>query len=219
MKVLIVEDDELIAVGLQAALAHAGHRVECVGDGQAAQEFLDRDEFDLVVLDLGLPGKDGFQVLADLRRKGIQSGVFILSARGAAQDRIHGLDLGADDYLTKPFERAEFLARVRAIERRRSSSADNLLKSGKLALDLLSMTVSWSGAVVDVGRREWMLLRLLLENPNRVYTRDQIQDALYSWNESTESNAIDVHVHHIRRKLQSDVILTVRGTGYRLGRT
>jgi two-component system response regulator QseB len=143
--------------------------------------------------------------------------VLILSARDGIKDRVKGLDLGADDYLTKPFELDELLARVRVLERRRMSSANHLLEHGSLSLDLNAMSVAWQGQAVDLPRREWMLLRLLVENPQRVYTRSQIEDALYGWGESTGSNAIDVHVHHLRKKIAPDIIKTIRGIGYRLG--
>ncbi len=217
MKILVVEDDVLIASGLQLALGRLHHRVELIADGLQAQRLLDTEDFDLVILDLGLPGKDGFEVLSHLRQAGSPVSVLILSARDGVKDRVKGLDLGADDYLTKPFELDELLARVRVLERRRVSSANPVLDNGRLALDLNAMSASWDGQLVDLPRREWMLLRLLVENPQRVYTRSQIEDALYGWSEGTESNAIDVHVHHLRKKITPDIIKTIRGIGYRLG--
>ncbi len=217
MKILVVEDDALIASGLQLALGRLRHRVEWSADGRQAQRLLGTEDFDLVILDLGLPGKDGFDILAHLRQSGSSVSVLILSARDGIRDRVKGLDLGADDYLTKPFELDELLARVRVLERRRMSSADHRLENGRLLIDLNAMSVSWDGQPVDLPRREWMLLRLLVENPQRVYTRSQIEDALYGWSEGTESNAIDVHVHHLRKKIAPDVIKTIRGIGYRLG--
>lgn len=217
MKILVVEDDVLIASGLQLALGRLHHRVELIADGLQAQRLLDTEDFDLVILDLGLPGKDGFEVLSHLRQVGSPVSVLILSARDGVKDRVKGLDLSADDYLTKPFELDELLARVRVLERRRVSSANPVLDNGRLALDLNAMSASWDGQLVDLPRREWMLLRLLVENPQRVYTRSQIEDALYGWGEGTESNAIDVHVHHLRKKITPDIIKTIRGIGYRLG--
>lgn len=217
MKILVVEDDVLIASGLQLALGRLHHRVEWSADGQQAQRLLTTEDFDLVILDLGLPGKDGLDVLSHLRQAGIQVTVLILSARDGLNDRVKGLDLGADDYLTKPFELDELLARVRVLERRRMSSANPILSNGRLALDLNAISVTWDGQAVDLPRREWMLLRLLVENPKRVYTRSQIEDALYGWGEGNSSNAIDVHVHHLRKKITPDIIQTIRGIGYRLG--
>ncbi len=217
MKILLVEDDELIASGLQLALGRLRHRVEWSADGQQAQRLLDTEDFDLVILDLGLPGKDGFDILGHLRLAGSAVSVLILSARDGIKDRVKGLDLGADDYLTKPFDLDELLARVRVLERRRMSSANHVLENGRLALDLNAMTVTWDNQPVELPRREWMLLRLFVENPQRVYTRSQIEDALYGWSEGTESNAIDVHVHHLRKKITPDLIKTIRGIGYRLG--
>ena len=217
MKILLVEDDELIASRLQLALGRLRHRVEWSADGQQAQRLLDTEDFDLVILDLGLPGKDGFDILGHLRLAGSAVSVLILSARDGIKDRVKGLDLGADDYLTKPFDLDELLARVRVLERRRMSSANHVLENGRLALDLNAMTVTWDNQPVELPRREWMLLRLFVENPQRVYTRSQIEDALYGWSEGTESNAIDVHVHHLRKKITPDLIKTIRGIGYRLG--
>lgn len=217
MKILLVEDDELIASGLQLALGRLRHRVEWSADGQQVQRILDTEEFDLVILDLGLPGKDGFDILSHLRQTGSAVSVLILSARDGIKDRVKGLDLGADDYLTKPFDLDEFLARVRVLERRRMSSANHVLENGRLALDLNAMTVTWDNQPVELPRREWMLLRLFVENPQRVYTRSQIEDALYGWSEGIESNAIDVYVHHLRKKITPDLIKTIRGIGYRLG--
>ncbi len=217
MKILLVEDDELIASGLQIALGRLRHRVEWSADGQQAQRLFDTEDFDLVILDLGLPGKDGFDILSHLRQSGSAVSVLILSARDGIKDRVKGLDLGADDYLTKPFDLDELLARVRVLERRRMSSANHVLENGRLTLDLNSMTVTWDNQPVELPRREWMLLRLFVENPQRVYTRSQIEDALYGWSEETESNAIDVHVHHLRKKFTPDLIKTIRGIGYRLG--
>jgi two-component system response regulator QseB len=217
MKILLVEDDPLIASGLKTALSRAHHSVEWLSDGLAAQEFLRREEVDLLILDLGLPGRDGFDVLSRLRDGGAPVSVLILSARDATQDRVRGLDLGADDYLVKPFELEELLARIRALERRRAASPSNTLVHGDLSLDLSAMTVSWKGAPVELARREWMLLRLLMENPQRVFNRDQIGDTLYGWGEGADSNAVDVHVHHLRRKLSPQLIQTVRGVGYRIG--
>lgn len=217
MNILVVEDDPLIAKGLETALGRSAHQVRWVSDGLEAGRVLRSQDFDLVILDLGLPKRSGLEVLEDLRRSGSLVRVLILSARDATQDRVQGLDMGADDYLTKPFELEELLARVRALERRDARQARNTLTHGTLVLDLESMEVQLSGVPVPLSRREWALLRLMVQHPDRVYARTQIEQALYGWDEPTESNAIDVHIHHLRRKLGSEVIQTVRGIGYRLG--
>jgi two-component system response regulator QseB len=217
LNILIVEDDSLIASGLKTALERAHHQATWVGDGLEAQQFLASNRFDLVILDLGLPGRDGFEVLRRLRLSGMLTNVLILSARDALNDRVHGLDLGADDYLVKPFEHDELLARVRVLERRRASRASNEFVQGRLTLDLNAMTAKWDGVPTEISRREWALLRLLLDHPDRVYSRAQIEEALYGWGEGADSNAIDVHVHHLRRKFCVDIVRTVRGVGYRFG--
>ncbi len=207
----------MIASGLELALSRSHYQVDWVSSGLSAQSALAAGHYDLVILDLGLPGMDGYEVLQAMRKAGSLVSVLILSARDALQDRVRGLDLGADDYLTKPFELDELQARVRVLERRRSQQASNRLSVGALELDLDAPSVSWDGRAIDLPRREWMLLKLLMQNPHRVYSRQHIQEVLYGWGEGCESNAIDVHVHHLRRKIAPEVVLTVRGLGYRLG--
>ncbi len=217
MRILLVEDDELLASGLVSALTRANHLVERVADGQKAIHALDHDLFDLVILDLGLPKVDGTEVLKHIRQKGNQTPVLILSARDATQDRILGLDLGADDYLTKPFELDELMARIRVLERRRSGHMVNQLQLGKLSIDLSALSVTWNGKLIDLQRREFMLIKKLAENPHQVFTRDQLEESLYGWNDGVESNTIDVHIHNLRKKISSDIIKTMRGVGYRIG--
>ena len=217
MRVLLVEDDVSIATGLCAALKRAKYTVDWVADGRDAILRLADNAFELMILDLGLPGKDGFQVLKHARDKGMDLSVLILSARDASADRVQGLDLGADDYLAKPFDLDELFARIRALQRRRTGILHNQLSQGELVLDTAAMTVLWRGNLVELPRKEWMLLRLFLENPRRVHTREQIEQELYGLGETAESNAIDVHVHHLRKKIAPEAIQTVRGVGYRLG--
>jgi two-component system response regulator QseB len=217
LNILIVEDDPLIARGLETALGRSAHQVRWVADGLEASRLLRSQDFDLLILDLGLPKRSGLEVLEDIRRSGSLVRVLILSARDSTHDRVLGLDLGADDYLTKPFELEELLARVRALERRDARQARNTLTHGALTLNLESMKVQLTGVEVSLPRREWALLRLMVQHPDRVYSRAQIERALYGWDEPTESNAIDVHIHHLRRKLGPEVIQTIRGIGYRLG--
>lgn len=216
MRLLLVEDDDLLGSGLSDALERASYAHEWVRDGRAALAALRSSGFDLVILDLGLPLVDGMDVLRQMRGRGDRTPVLILSARDATQQRIQGLNAGADDYLVKPFDLEELLARVHVIERRSSGTPTNVLKHGPLALDLSSMTVSHDGRRVDLQRREFMLLRKLIEQPSRVFSRAQLEEAMYGWDSEVESNTIDVHVHHLRRKLYPEVIKTVRGVGYRI---
>ena len=217
MRLLLVEDDELLSSGLQVALRQAQYTIEHVGTGEAALSALAHNDFDMMVLDLGLPGIDGIAVLKALRAAGNPIPVLILSARDATRDRIAGLDLGADDYLIKPFELDELLARLRVLARRRNGRQVNQLTLGALAMDMGSLSVQWRGEPVELQRLEFMLLKQMAENPQRVFNRAQLEESLYGWGEGSESNTIDVYVHHLRRKLGPEVIKTIRGVGYRIG--
>ncbi|XLZ70913.1 response regulator transcription factor [Massilia sp. SR12] len=217
MKILLVEDDPSLASGLQVALRRASYTVEHVGDGPAAIQALELTPFDLMVLDLGLPTLDGTAVLQALRARGNPIPVLVLSARDATRDRVQGLDLGADDYLTKPFELDELLARLRVLLRRRSGRQVNQLNLGELSLNPESLSATWQGRPIELQRLEFMLLLQLAENPQRVFNRAQLEESLYGWGEGAESNTIDVHVHHLRRKITPTVIKTIRGVGYRIG--
>lgn len=214
MRILLVEDDDLLGSGLSDALARARYPHEWVRDGRAALTAALGSAFDLIILDLGLPRVDGMDVLRELRHRGLSTPVLILSARDATRDRVLGLNAGADDYLVKPFDLEELIARVHAIERRRSGGATNQLRHGDLVLDLAGMTVTRAGVPVELQRREFMLLRKLIESPTQIFSRAQLAEALYGWEGDVESNAIDVHVHHLRRKLYPEVVRTVRGVGY-----
>jgi len=216
MRILLVEDDELLGSGLSDALTRAQYAHEWVKDGRAALAAALSSEFDLLVLDLGLPGLDGIEVLKQFRARGGTTPVLVLSARDSTRDRVLGLNTGADDYLVKPFDLEELLARVRAIERRRSGGSTNQLRHGDLVLDLAAMTVSRGGNPVELQRREFMLLKKLIENPSQIFSRAQLEESIYGWEGDVESNTIDVHVHHLRRKLYPEVIKTVRGVGYRI---
>lgn len=217
MKILLVEDDPSLASGLQVALRRANYTVEHVGDGPAAIQALALTQFDLMVLDLGLPTLDGTAVLKALRARDNPIPVLVLSARDSTRDRVQGLDLGADDYLTKPFELDELLARMRVLLRRRSGRQVNQLTLGQLSLNPESLSATWEGRPVELQRLEFMLLLQLAENPQRVFNRAQLEESLYGWGEGAESNTIDVHVHHLRRKITPGVIKTIRGVGYRMG--
>jgi len=214
MRILLAEDDQLLGDGIRSGLGLEGDTVDWVSDGVAADQALSTDEFDLLVLDLGLPRKDGLEVLRSLRRRGDLTPVLILTARDKVADRVAGLDAGADDYLTKPFDLDELLARVRALTRRHTGRAAPLLQHGELALDPATHKVSLAGAPVDLAPREYALLRLLLEQRGKVLSRARLVEALYGWDGDLESNAIEVHIHHLRRKLGNSLIRTVRGIGY-----
>ncbi len=217
MRVLLIEDDELLAEGLRVALRRAHYTVEHVRDGSAAVAALRDNHFDLAVLDLGLPTLDGTEVLRAVRASGNGLPILVLSARDATRDRILGLDLGADDYLVKPFELDELLARLRVLARRQSGRPVNQIAVGPLLLNLDSQGAAWNGQPVDLQRFEFMLLKQLAEHPQRVFSRAQLEEALYGWGEGAESNTIDVHVHHLRKKFNPSLIKTIRGVGYRLG--
>jgi two-component system, OmpR family, response regulator QseB len=217
MRVLLVEDDELLGLGLSDALARAHYPHEWLRNGRTALRAALENDFDLVILDLGLPDLDGMEVLDRLRQRGNPTPVLVLSARDSTRDRVAGLNSGADDYLIKPFDLEELFARIHAIERRRSGGATNQIRQGRLVLDLSAMAVHYEGKAVELQRREFMLLRKLMENPTQVFSRAQLEQSIYGWDVDLESNTIDVHVHHLRRKLYSDIVKTVRGVGYRFG--
>lgn len=215
----MVEDDRLISSGLALALKRAGHDVQPVETARAAQDAIGSHAFDLVILDIGLPDGSGLDVLQAARSCGRGLFVMIVSARDAIADRIQGLNLGADDYITKPFELSELLARVQAFSRRLSDTGhgNQSLVFGELQVNVEQARVTWSGEIVELTKKEWLLLRVLLESPQRVFTREQLATTLYGWGEEADSNTIDVHVHHIRRKTAPKIIKTMRGLGYRLG--
>jgi two-component system response regulator QseB len=214
MRILLVEDDELLGDGVRDALVRARHAVEWVQDGRLALAALGGTAFDLVILDLGLPGMDGIEVLRGLRARGSATPVLVLTARDAPAQRVAGLDAGADDYLTKPFDVDELLARVRALQRRARGAAVNVIEHGPLRLDPGSFSVTCEGRAIELQRREFMLLQKLLESAGQVLSRAQLEESLYGWEGGVESNTLDVHIHRLRRKLYPDVIRTVRGVGY-----
>ncbi|HRY15625.1 MAG: response regulator [Candidatus Competibacteraceae bacterium] len=219
MRILLVEDDLMIGESLRQGLRGEGFAVDWVQDGRSAELAMETTPYTLVLLDLGLPKKDGLTVLRDWRQRGLTVPVLILTARDAVPDRVRGLDNGADDYLVKPFDLTELLARIRALLRRREGRVRELIESGALRLDPVTRAVEYRGQPVALSAREFAVLRALLETPGAVLSREQLEDRLYGWGEEVESNAVEVHVHHLRRKLGSEVIRTVRGVGYRLGET
>ena len=214
MRILLVEDDDLLAAGIRDTLERALYAVEWVPDGAQALAALKSNTFDLVVLDLGLPKVDGVEVLRQVRGEGGTVPVIVLSARDTAPDRVLGLDAGADDYLIKPFDVDELLARVRAQQRRQRGAAVNVIEHGPLRLDPAALTVTYEGQPVALQRREFMLLQKLLQSAGQVLSRAQLEDSLYGWDSGVESNSVDVHIHKLRRKLYPEVIRTVRGVGY-----
>ncbi len=218
MRILLVEDDGLLGDGVQAGLAQSGFTVDWVKDGIAAELALKTGEYAGVVLDLGLPRLSGLDLLARLRRGGDKVPVLILTARDRVGDRIKGLDGGADDYLVKPFDLHELAARLRALVRRSRGEAAPELCVGEIELDPAARRVRFRGQPVELSVREFALLQELMLNAGRVLSREQLAQRLYSWGEEIESNAIEVHVHHLRRKLAPELVRTVRGVGYLLPR-
>lgn len=214
MRILLVEDDDLLGDGLQVALSNEGHTVEWVEDGESADAALRTGAFDLVVLDLRLPKMSGLEVLRALRGRGDATPVLILTAMDAIDDRVKGLDLGADDYLVKPFDMKEFFARVRSLERRAKGRASVALEVGPIALDPTAHAVSVSGQRIELSHKEFLVLRVLMEHAGQYLSRAQIEDRLYQWNNPVSSNAVEVHIHHLRKKLGVDLIKNVRGVGY-----
>ena len=214
MQILLVEDDILLADGLRTALKREGFAVNHVATGKDALSTLATDKPEIVILDLGLPDMDGLTVLKRLRKGEHGSQVLILTARDAIEDKVAGLDLGADDYLVKPFEMPELLARLRALERRTGAVKTSSISNGEVVLDSVAHTVSVNGEELDLPRREYMLLKALMENPGRVLSRESLEEKLYGWGEELASNSIEVHIHHLRKKIRADFIKTVRGVGY-----
>jgi DNA-binding response OmpR family regulator len=218
MRILLVEDDPMIGKSLRQALQGDGYAVDWVQDGQAAHLALatSRDAYALVVLDLGLPRKGGLELLAELRRAGNRVRVLVVTARDAVPDRVAGLDAGADDYLTKPFSLDELTARMRALLRRDIAREDNLRRHRDITLDPQAHRVTQGEHAVDLSAREFALLAALMERPGAALSKAQLEERLYAWGEEIESNAIEVHVHNLRKKLGAEAIRTLRGVGYAL---
>jgi len=214
MRVLLVEDDRMIAQGLQTALRQDGYTVDWMGDGTSAGAALQSSRFDLVLLDLGLPERDGLTVLRELRRHGNATPVIILTARDELQDRIDGLDAGADDYIVKPFDLDEVAARMRSVLRRANGRGDPCIRLGGICLNPATHTVERDGVPVALSAHEFAVLEALLQRPGAILSRAQLEDRLYGWGAQVESNAVEVYVHSLRRKLGSESIRTMRGVGY-----
>lgn len=214
MRVLLVEDDELLGDGLRAGLIQAGYTVDWTKNGLSADQALLNEKFGLVILDLTLPKIDGISLLQKIRARGDTTPVLILTARESIEERVRGLDSGADDYLTKPFDLDEVCARLRALQRRFASRALPLLIHGDLSLDPASHLVTLKEENITLPRREFALLHILLENEGRVLSREHLTQSLYGWGEEVDSNALEVHIHNLRKKFGQHFIRTIRGIGY-----
>ena len=214
MRLLLVEDDAMVGAGIRTGLRQQGYTVDWVRDGAAAELALQATPYDAVLLDIGLPKKSGLELLAHWRRQKNGVPVLIITARDAVSDRIRGLDAGADDYLVKPFDLDELAARLRALLRRHSGRATPLIEHGALTLDPATHEVTLDGSPVSLSAREFALLHSLLENPGVPLSRAQLEDRLYGWEEEIGSNAVEVHIHSLRRKLGNEWVRNVRGVGY-----
>lgn len=218
MRLLLVEDDRMLGESVQRGLRREGHAVDWVQDGEAADGALAMEPYDVVLLDLALPRKGGLEVLRTLRRRGSKVPVLVLTARDALADRVAGLDAGADDYLVKPFDLEELAARVRALHRRSAGNAEPVIRVRELAVDPAAHEVTVRGVPVALSAREFSLLHALVAHPGRPLSRAALEESLYGWGEEVESNAVEVHVHSLRRKLGADWIKTLRGVGYMVPR-
>ena len=214
MRILLAEDDAMLGDGLRAGLRQAGFQVDWVRDGLAAERELASNVYAAGVLDLGLPLKDGLDVLKDLRARKVVTPILVLTARDAIPDRVVGLDTGADDYVIKPVDLIELAARLRSLVRRSLGHTQETMRRGDVELDPASRSVVCAGERVPLSTREFDLLHALMRNVGRVMSREQLEQQMYSWGHEVESNTIEVHIHHLRKKLGPDVIQTVRGVGY-----
>ncbi len=216
MRLLLIEDDEMIGAAARIGLRGEGFAVDWARDGREGELALAATAYDVVLLDLGLPRRDGLALLRQMRSRGDGTPVIVVTARDAVADRVAGLDAGADDYVVKPYDLQEIAARIRALVRRRGGTASPQLRVGELSLDPASRTVSWKGRPVPLSGREYAVLAALAQRPGAILSRAQLEESLYGWNEEIGSNAVEVFVHGLRRKLHPALIRNVRGMGYRL---
>lgn len=216
MRLLLVEDDEQLGRGIQKALMRDGDHVDWLTDGAQALAAVRTEDFELIILDLQLPGKDGISVLQTMRKESINTPVLIMTARDTVDERVLGLDSGADDYVVKPVELKELRSRVRALSRRSHGFAAPEINIGELRINSASQQVWYRGAEIELNRREFVVLSEFANKPGQVLARNYLEDVLYGWNEGVESNALEVHIHHLRKKLDNKLIKTVRGVGYKL---
>jgi two-component system response regulator QseB len=216
MRLLLVEDDTMIGEAIRSGLRRDGFTVDWVHDGESASQVLRSEEFDLLLLDLGLPRRSGLEVLTAVRARGLEIPVLIITARDAVSDRVQGLDAGADDYLVKPFDLDELAARIRALLRRKSGRTAPAIEHLGVTLNPATHAVTRAGREITLSPKEFALLQLLMERPGTILSRARLEERLYGWGEEVESNAVEVHIHGLRRKLGADYILNVRGVGYRV---
>ena len=218
MRILLVEDDFLLGDGIQKSLSHLGFTVDWMRDGAQGESALTTEEYAAVVLDLGLPQQDGLALLQSVRNKGLHTPILILTALDGKLDKLKGFELGADDYVVKPIDMEELAARLRALIRRSAGRASPLVRLGKVEIDPNGRQAWYEGNPVDLSAKEFAILELLMQNAGRVLTRTQLEQSLYGWGDGTDSNTIEVFIHHLRKKLGSDFIQTLRGIGYTVGR-
>jgi DNA-binding response OmpR family regulator len=219
LRILVVEDDPLLGDGITNAMRGEGYTVDWIKDGRQALQAIKSEDFSLILLDLGLPGLDGLDVVSQTRNLSIETPILILTARDAVEDRVRGLDFGADDYLTKPFDLKELQARARSLIRRSHGRSKPLLEKYGISLNPAEKTVSFRGKPVNLSNKEYTVLLYLLENANRVVSRNQLEEQLYGWDKAVDSNALEVHIHNLRKKLDNKIIKTIRGIGYQLQNT
>jgi DNA-binding response OmpR family regulator len=214
MRILLVEDDELIGDAVKTGLEQEKYTIDWVKDGNSAVLAMKNETFDLVILDIGLPQRSGLEVLKEVRGFGNTTPVLVLTARDTVSDRVAGLDSGADDYLPKPFDMDELVARIRALLRRSSGRANPILTHGDISLDPAAHQVTRAGEVVELSGREFAILQVLMEYHGKVMSKSRLEEELYGWSSDVESNTVEVYIHHLRKKLGSDLIRTIRGVGY-----
>lgn len=214
MRILLVEDDELLGTGVRTMLMQEGYAVDWLKDGKAADQALKTEQFDLVILDIGLPKLSGIRVLEKMRRRNQTEPVLILTAKDEPQDQVLGFNAGADDYLTKPFDLDVLCARLRALHRRMAERAEPTIVHGDIVVDPAAHQVTYKDERVNLTRREFALLQKMLENVGRALSREQLTQSLYGWDEDVDSNALEVHIHNLRKKFGTEFIHTIRGVGY-----
>ena len=214
MRILLAEDDQTLGQGIVDGLVYQGYAVDWMEDGQQTYQALQTQNFDAVILDIGLPGCDGLSIVQRIRQQKNRTPILLLTARDGIDDRVKGLDIGADDYMTKPFDFSELIARLRALVRRTVDRAIPEIRVGDVVLDPAARTVYQSDELVKLSRREFTLLECLLANAGAVVSKSKLFEAIYAWHDEVDSNVLEVHIHHLRRKFGSDFIKTVRGVGY-----